>query len=356
MRDALFDAYSDICHFASPESAEGPIEVAVIDSVYSPEDVDAEFDVRRTVDEVNSEGNLTTGHSLKVANIIDNLSGTVEFSFYRVVRQRNDSTVVLDRDLLAAIGKAHTVHDVDVINLSVGNDHAAKTRFDCTVHHQTCEVTEFAQKAIDDGIPVVAGAGNRGLNESICCPGALDEVICVGGVTIKCTARLPSDNPLSLRGKHTKPPRACWVERPDDVGTDEVLCGGEFCFPGEGCEQNRGVEFWDGNVPSVNNKPDVLAPAHYPIKAGDEGILISAGTSWSTPIVTATVADVIAGLRVHGESPPPNLIRRGLRNGASSLESHAGSVFSSIGTFDHVCNELGYRFESEEPDFKFDLT
>lgn len=246
MRVALFDAYSEVCDFASPENAEGPVEVAVIDSVYSPADVDSELDVRRTVDEVDSEGNFTTVHGLEIANIIDSLSNTVELSFYRVVRQRNGEPVVLDRDLLTAIGKAHTVHDVDVINLSVGNDHAAKPGFDCTVHHQTCEVTEFARKAVDDGIPVVAGAGNRGLNESICCPGALDEVICVGGATIKCTARLPADDPLSLRGQYTKPPRACWVERPDDVGTDEVLCGGEFCFPGEDCEQNRSVEFWTG--------------------------------------------------------------------------------------------------------------
>lgn len=355
MRDALFDAYSEVCNFASSGNATGPIEVAVIDSVYSPEDVDSEIDVCRTVDEVGSDGNFTTFHGLNVADIIDKLSSTVEFSFYRVVRRQNNKPVILDRDLLTAIGKAHTVHDVDVINLSVGNDHAAKTRFDCTVHHQTCGVTEFAQKAIDDGIPVVAGAGNQGLNESICCPGAHDEVICVGGATVKCTARLSADNPLSLGGKHTKPPRACWVERPDDFGTEEVLCGGEYCFSGEQCEQNRTVELWRGNVPPVNNKPDVVAPAHRPRKRGNEGIEISEGTSWATPIVTATVANVIASFQEHGETPPPNLIRRGLRKGASPIEGGSADLFSSTGTFEHVCSELGYSLSSGASDVDFDL-
>lgn len=108
-------------------------------------------------------------------------------------------------------------------------------------------------------------------------------------------------------------------------------------------------------MPPVNNKPDVVAPAHYPRMRGDAGLEISEGTSWSTPIVTATVANVIPGLREQGETPPPYLIRRGLREGATPTEDVPVDLFSSTGTFEHVCSELGCSFSSEEPDVDFDL-
>ncbi|MEF8876603.1 MAG: S8 family serine peptidase, partial [Haloarculaceae archaeon] len=278
----------------------------------------------------------TTGHGSIVTAILLAASYNIEFNFYRVTQSNG---LIQQRHLQNAIGMAHIEHDIDVINLSIGTDHSDNGSTDCSRNRTPCKISEAALKCIDDGITIVAAGGNRQQLDSLSCPASVDEVICVGGYIPKCSARLTINGPLSVGGKYRKPPNACWINRPDDIGTDEVLCSGQDCSPMHSCNGNRKDVEWEGTIASTGTKPDILAPCAIPVIVGVPQISI--GTSWATPFVTATTAEIVARVRDHGTDTSPQTLRQGIIEGAVPLDNGTRKLFHSVNSWYYVFDSLG---------------
>lgn len=298
----------------------------------------------RTIDLLSDvDADDTTGHGTVVANLVSEFTLNAEFEFYRVVQENGR---VLGRHLVEAFGKAHLVHDVDVLNVSLGNDHSTDGNGGCGAYGQPCKVRDAAQQAVADGIPVVSAAGNAEQFDSVCCPGLAEPVICVGGFVSRCTARLDAENPLSLAGREPLPPCACWVRTDGDAEPGGVYCTGLGCSLDHDCEDHRELGPWRGNVRSVGEKPDVLAPATVPVPGASPPVLH--GTSWSTAFVSATVAEVVAGVRDAGARVSPATLRESIRNGAGVLDDGTERMFQERATLERVYDELGLQVRTTE--------
>lgn len=346
LREAVLEFYGKHCEIGAFSNVGEIVKLGIVDSVYDPgQGFDETHSIGRKVDLLPDERrDDTTGHGTIVTDLVSTFSENVEYSFYRVVQDVAGGTV-WGRHLVEAIGRAHLDHGMDVIDVSLGTDHSSDGNSGCSAYRQPCRARYAARQAVDDGIVVVAAAGNEAQFESVCCPGLASDVVCVGGFVSKCRTRLERSDPMSLGGLESRPPNACWIDHQDKPETDEVYCTGLDCSPGRACENNRENVPWDGNVEAVEGKPDVLAPATVPIRTGDGPSLVN-GTSWAAAIVSATVAEVIAGTRDNGETATPEIMRRAIMEGATRLDEGSEKKFSSEGVLQRVYRELDLRFET----------
>lgn len=339
LRRSVFDLYAnELVNASSFADVEETVHVGVIDSVYDPgDDFASRNAVARTVDLLPDEDrDDTTGHGRIVAEIIAAFCDKIEFSFYRVT-QATDGGTIWGRHLIKGLGRAHLEDEVDVVNLSVGNDHSGDGNEACARGPTPCKLREATQMAIDDGIVVVGAAGNESQFESVCCPALLDEAICVGGFVSKCDFRLEDDDPLSLAGRYSKPPKACWIDQSLDLGADDIFCSGLHCSPGTSCEHNRRTVPWEGNVAPANGKPDVLAPAMLPVHW--KVPQLSVGTSWATAFVTSVVAETMAGIQNLDAESSPQLFRRGFLETADELDDESAQMLNAKRALIHVFEE-----------------
>lgn len=341
LRQSVLKLYGDELIDASTfAEVEETVQVGVIDSVYDPGEEFADAnEIGRTVDLLpNEPRDDTTGHGRIVAGIISAFSETVEFHFYRAT-QATEGGTIWERHLLEGLGRAHLEDEVDVVNLSVGNDHSGDGNEACARGRTPCKLREATRMAIEDGIVVVGAAGNESQFDSVCCPALQDEAICVGGFVPECDFRLEDDDPMSLAGRYSRPPKACWIDQPHGVGADGVFCSGLNCSPGTSCEHNRRTVAWKGNVAPANGKPDVLAPAMFPVHW--QVRQLSVGTSWATAVVTGVIAEIMAGVRDHGSEPSPQVLRRGLVEAAAELDDGGETMLDAKGTLLYVYEQLG---------------
>jgi serine protease AprX len=160
--------------------------------------------------------------------------------------------------------------DADVVNLSLGGG-ASADLFNrlCTATQatQNCAIRRSIEAAVDQGVVVVAAAGNMdagACDEDVCAPGDIREVITVGAIQQDGTV-----------WEHSS--------RGDDAGhpcTSTGVLAGPFSEPR--CTPNQ--------------KPELVAPGVDILSAWPEGKYVSAtGTSQATPFVTATVALLLEG-------------------------------------------------------------
>jgi subtilisin family serine protease len=293
------------------------ITVGVIDSFHSPEAVrDDDSVFARSLDLLTDcDVEDTTGHGIEICQVLTDWSPSIEINLYRVTQPGGD---IWGRHLLDALGYAHKRDQVDVINMSVGNDHSTDGNPGCAAHNQPCALRKAVKEAVGDGIPVVAAAGNSSQYNSVCCPSLCEMAISVGGVLSKCTYTPPIEN--SQRELSARPPLSCWSPNDDEFDIEFALCSGEDCMPHPdvSCEECRRTENWSGNVNPVRNKPDILAPAAT-ISTGDNPYT-KLGTSFATPIVTAWVAEVMAAVRERGINPPAYVFRQSLEETGSEVE------------------------------------
>lgn len=306
----------------------------MIDSVFNL-DSSLDFDVGMRRDLLNKHNeDDTTGHGTIVCQILNSLSDRLELNLYRVTQKTEDGGKIWERHLINAFGYAHLRDNVDIINLSAGNDHSEDGNEGCARHNQPCKVRDAAKQAIEDGIPVVAAAGNSDQYSSVCCPSLLDRAISVGGFVSKCTAGTPE---FQVNNIDMKPPLACWTYNDEE---SYAFCSGEGCFPVPkySCTECNSVVNWSGNVDPVWNKPDILAPAAEVI-FGNEPQIVPA-TSWSTPWVTSMSAEIMAAARDRGKEVPPYLLRQGMENTAKKLDSGEEKLFNADGTLHYIFGEL----------------
>ena len=296
----------------------------------------------------------TIHHGEMVSAQLSNLSNEVKYNFYCVAREGSNG-YVRDRHLISAIGKAHE-HSVDIINISLGNDHLAKDKWDCTENGQPCSVCRVTKQAIDDGVIIVPGAGNALNLDSVCCPALCEEVVAVGGFVAECRAKPDTSNKPHQLGKSVKPPGAYWVENPDggdyhhDTG---VYCSTRGCAMGISCEDNQYCKLWDGNVPFTQEKPDTLAPVQY-IANPDVGPIILSGTSFATPIVTAGIVNIVSYFESRGIDVTSEQIRNSIRETNKELDDGSQGKFSCVSVFNNIGSSHGIHYTREEHTTRFE--
>jgi len=204
----------------------------------------------------------------------------------------------------------HVIDEIDIINLSAGLDHAARPGKDCTSDNPNCKVCRVLEDILDEYTVFVAASGDRLQTDGLVCPGISSEVIATGGSVAKCTADSGAKSGNEPLGPDIdwRPPNAFWIDRADNIGSQGTHCTNRGCFPGTDCMENRQYEFWDHNHDSTNAAPDILAPVHFPIE--DEiGALLAQGSSFSAPIVSSQIANVLGTIRAMDVNPTRNQIK-----------------------------------------------
>jgi len=358
MRHYVLQNYGDVCQIQNfPEPAPNT-SVAVIDSVYNPVDGFADaYEIGYCCDLVDHpDENETTGHGGIISSILGSYADDIEYNFYRVVQP---SGKILQRHLLKAMGKAHLEHDVDVMNLSLGYDHS-HDGVKCDMPSEPCKVREAAERAIEDGITVVAASGNSNSedeaksDQSVCCPALLDEVISVGGMFVACTAQPQgaTSTPPIQQPQPTPPPLACWVSKDGDV-PGAYVCTGLGCSmsPDSGCEDHQVVVEWGGNVENKSGDIDILAPTEFPGESDTGEPRMSAGTSYAVPMVTAVVSEAIEMLRYDHREPDPSQIRSVIRESSKDVQECEIGYLNGKGTLDMVAerNDITQSTSSGPP-------
>lgn len=317
-----------------------PPTIGIIDSLYRPPDTIRDtVNIGRTVDVANNEdtsddlANDISGHGTKVATILSNICPDATYNFYRIEPEEGP---VRDMDVLTTFGMASQDDDVDVINYSVGADHISSDGEDCTPTDQPCRLSNAAKMAVGEGTAVISAAGNRPTFEKMCCPALSERVISVGGSISECRGheRLQPSTPSvrETETKHgydasniTKSPGAIWVDTNDSIGINYPLCSTEDCSTKETCHNNQYNVKWDGNVEETPNNPNIYAPANFIAKGG---VIMTSGTSYSTPIVSGGVANIINKCREDGRELSPGEIKSAVVSTGNELENNNGCIFS----------------------------
>ena len=226
---------------------------------------------------------------------------------------------------MKAIGRAIEFEEVDILNMSVGIDHVSNPDRSCSLARATCPLCEVAKKAVQEGITIVAGAGNKPHVNSVSCPSLSSFVISVGGAVTRCEARVDS-NPYGF--SESLPPNALWVQREDNLGTNEIFCSGRGCIVGQSCTENSITEPWEKNVEFTDRKPGILAPAIF-VGSDRTGPYLDEGTSFSTPLVTAGIVSTLEWARSAGDDISTTEIRQAIRNSGHQFENCDRNYFSA---------------------------
>jgi hypothetical protein len=254
-----------------------------------------------------------------VFRLLSELTGDAGYSLYRVVDEHGEYA---DSDLVRAI--VYAADDgVDVLNLSLGNDHVSDPGYNCSPRGATCAVHDAVQYAKDQGTLVVAAAGNAPRANATCCPALSEAAICVGGCVARCTANREPDRERTVSGR---PPGAIWIRRGDGEGVSGQFCSTTGCSPTNSCEANREIEPWRGNPRFVNDTPDTLAPAYFPQRA-ESGAILNAGSSFSVPIVAAGFTNLVGLARLGGEAVDHDDVEPVVRTSGQSLDDVPVGVF-----------------------------
>lgn len=287
-----------------------------------------------------------TWHGKLVTRILHNHTENIRFNFFRVLHPRQGHPAP-QRAVQRGIHLAD-LHDMDVLNLSLGNDHTDDGNIDCIRGNQNCKVRDMIENAISDDIFIISASGNKGDDEHLVCPGRSEESITVGGFKSLCRAEVSEESIAPTDRMNLRPPNACWVEDSDGERS-EILCSGNRCSPFHSCKNNRADLPADTNLPPVGNKPDVLAPSVL-FNLNDGGPKIFRGSSWAVPYVTACVAECLSSLDNIGESATRNQMKKALRTTARPLDDGSDRMLYGIGMFEHIARKKGYNMDVEPPD------
>jgi hypothetical protein len=178
--------------------------------------------------------------------------------------------------------------EVDIINISAG------------IHMPGCQGScgfcNTVSRLIDDGIFVVAAAGNvwdiEDSDERIYCPSTYDEVISVGGMISVCNCQ--NNYPGA---DITDPPSGAFYLNTDnetvqETSPDQPICGQNGCTDEFECIPNQVEKVWVCPRPK-NNKPDIFAPCYTSYETVKGEVRSDLGTSFAAPVVTGAVSAVL---------------------------------------------------------------
>jgi hypothetical protein len=261
----------------------------------------ATYIINRHENYVYTEEADTTGHGGDVLETVGYFAPDAEFNLYRVIAENGRAR---RGDLVQAIADAGQ-HGLDLLNISLGIAHHEEDDYDCGGQ---CRVADEARLAIEDGLTLIAAAGNREKDESLAvnCPARVEKAIGVAGFVSHCTADLID----------TENSGQYWVQNDTTRGP---FCGQRGCSPAKSCANHRYEKPWAGNVAFSNTTPEVLAPVHHPA-GSEETPVLQSGTSFAVPIVCGFLAAISGDLLEEGINPAPAEFRKAIQGGAVPIE------------------------------------
>lgn len=255
-------------------------------------------------------------------NLISSYCPDATFSLYQVVTENRK----LPLDAYSEAITAAIEDEVDIVNISAGDPWRGPVRANPSVLE--------TQRAIDEGITVVAAAGNwkpsQDTRPPVHCPAALDDVIAVGGLISECPAS-PGDEPRD----ETKGPY--YVLKDDTyefpaLTPEGPFCGQEGCINGKSCIANQIDKPWSRNVQTTAGKPDILAPMHIPVETNDGKQFLKTGTSFAAPVVTGALGCVLDELRRSNDTEAtPYQVRQATVDGAVPMDKGKLRKFDAMG-------------------------
>lgn len=312
--DSAVEAHGRATNLPASGGTGRRVHIGIIDSVCAVPDHLAEGHVVNQGSAhsfVDSTDDVTHPHGTEVFDIASAYCPGATFSVYQAVTEEKSVPLrAYDEAVEQAIAD-----DVDVLNVSAGDPWPGPVEVNPNV--------PITEKAIRDGITVVAAAGNAdddGERPPVHCPAAVEEVIAVAGLVTYCPGA-PGDEPSDER-------RGPFYYLEDEERT--ALCSRSGCVDGASCISEQTEAEWTGNPQPTRNKPDVLAPVTRPVDYDGE-IEVSSGTSFAAPIVTASLGRIFSELREQErEIPAPYRVREVVREASFPL------VDSNVGKYDGI--------------------
>lgn len=199
-------------------------------------------------------------------------------------------------------------------------------------------------KAVENDIVFVAGTGNKMQSKSTACPSLSPRVISVGGMVPECGC--PND----------LPPGACWIysEEEHEDTSPPIICSMNGCGPGYMCNEHREDCVWEDMSEPVGNKPDILAPVHYPTEEewiSHQRTVMQCGTSFSTPMVAAQILNYIEVFQNEGIQTSPDDIRKAIRKSGRKIDESGLKALDGIGGFNELGDPYGIQHEDQSDEF-----
>lgn len=265
------------------------------------------------------------GHGTWIFDIISKIAPDAEFSFYQILdSDRQGKAVGNSANLIEAIKSAEE-DGVDILNISCGVwDRGCDSN---------CRISYAVQQATHNGITILSSIGNKEVRiqqnhrgelsrKHTYCPALSQKAIGVGGFVSLCHEQQPYSNTDQIWADTTR------VEEVQDEELQGIFCGYGSCYPNVDCREKKIEEAWQGNVPTRNDRPLVLAPVYYPTKTEDMWYF-QRGTSYSTAIISGILA--LINEELEGFHPiPPNLWRMASEIGATKISG--GQKFDAVNT------------------------
>jgi len=246
--------------------------------------------------------------------------------------EEQDSQIGISHLPLARAVNAAIDRDVDVLNISAG-----RARPNCT--HGQCVYCSEVRRAVENGIAVVASAGNDP-DACVHCPSNAESALSVGGVEFVCEFSMPR-----APGHPTnEPPQAYWTrlwsgyDDYPETAANRAYCTTRDCWmDGGGCSDHMKLEEWNHNPIPSSGKPDILAPVHFAAQFDEQYPFVWGASSFAAPVVSGCLAGILSTLE---SSPEPYTIRQAVRDGSTSTDpSIDGAIFDASSTKTHLLSD-----------------
>jgi len=238
-----------------------------------------------------------------------------DYQFYRIVGNRREGACQHPA-LLQAMYTAW-MNGVDILNVSGG--------YEATENRELPserEITKFA----DHGLTTVSALGNyiKDVVTEPTFPAKHPDVIGVSGYEPYCNSDKDNNGGEKPHQGYTFGSKSA-----NNTSTaDNNYCGYGSCQDGvctasEECSLTETT--WDGNVtPSDNSaSPDVYAPVRYPVENGNR-VTRKSGTSYSAPLVVATIGAALDDAKQAGRDPSPKELQIQLKKTGTPLTADDG--------------------------------
>jgi len=266
------------------------------------------------------------GHGTAVFDILASLCSDATYSIFQVieVEQNGDNLAVGGNRAETAQAVADAAESgVDMLNMSVGIPH------DCDGLCVLSREVELA-KEVDD-VCIVVAAGNQEKEPieriGVHCPALSESTISVAGYLPNCTADIDTSDES----------QQWWVENETIHGP---FCGQQGgCTGDRGCENNRNEVLWEGNVSFHNEAPDVVAPVLEVSGTALDEVRIQAGTSFAAPLVTASLASIVADLAAAEVEPSADEIQAAVQYKSQEIDDGGYHKLDAGGVWDFLADE-----------------
>jgi hypothetical protein len=332
LRDLILFSHTEHVSYDLEDAGEDA-KIGIVDTVY-----------RTDVDVIETGGrecclrgygedtpDKTGMHGEYVSDIASVFAPEASFYHFLAAEEPDDTNTESVRISQMAFAKAINYsieHNIDILNISAG-----RSKPKCT--HGHCPYCTEVKRAIDNGISVVAAAGNNPDN-CVHCPSNRNEVISVGGVEHECTYNV-SRRPGRVINK---PPFAYWTKQwervdgyPDGAAWGAYCTGRDCAKHGGSCRECQEIIEWSENPIAGSDKPDILSPLHYAAKYDEQSPFVWAASSFAAPVVAGALAGMLSTLT---SSCPPYTMKEAIKKSSEEKEHLPAGIFRADRTLNRL--------------------